>query len=256
MRFLTICLILGCLFGSLVAFVFGQEPEQPTRAVPQDQCVRILVEDRDGNYSLGSGALISDKFVATANHVVKDRATDKVTVNFPNQSIVGDVLGGDPNLDISIIMLAEVPKCKPLEVADAHGALSVQGYGSGKYKQQWGVLSTTTTIRGWYKVEGVEARSGDSGGPVIDVNGAFVGTLWGSVDGDTYFTPADKVLRHLERIKALYGIIDIKLAARYHTRGRVERFFKRSTPELLGGRYHSRKRVEKFFKRSTRKAVA
>jgi hypothetical protein len=44
-------------------------------------------------------------------------------------------------------------------------------------------------------------------------------------------------------------------AARYHTRGRVERFFKRGTE--LAARYHSRGRVNRFFKRATtRKAVA
>lgn len=262
MRVFITWFFIGLIFGSLLFFtpliIFGQEPEQPTRAVPQDQCVRIIVKDRDGNNSLGSGALIARRFVVTCNHVVKDRATDKVTVKFPGQTVTGVVLGGDKDQDISIIMIYEKLKHKPLEVNVVlpDGLLSVQGYGSGKYKQSWGVLSDSIVTAQvgtgeWRRIDDVVARSGDSGGPVIDVNGAFVGTLWGSVDGDTYFTPADKVMEHLALIK---GVYDIKIAARYHARGRVERFFKRST--LLGGRYHSRKRVDKFFKRSTRKAVA
>jgi len=44
-----------------------------------------------------------------------------------------------------------------------------------------------------------------------------------------------------------------QLAARYHSRGRVERFFKRATksaPLEVAARYHSRGRVERFFKRA------
>jgi S1-C subfamily serine protease len=262
MRIFIYWFIIGLIFGSLLFFVvptvFGQEPSQPTRAVPQDQCVRIIVQDRVG-HSMGSGALIGDKVVVTANHVVKDRATDKVTVNFPGQSITGNVIGVDKDFDIAFVVLDEMPKCKPFEVSITLfiAPLSVQGYGrKGKYRQRWGMLSDSiATGKGeseWRKVD-VGTRSGDSGGPVIDVRGAFVGTLWGSVDGNTYFTPADKILKLLERIKV--NTIDIKIVSRYHARGRVERFFKRSTPELLGGRYHSRKRVDRFFKRSTRKAV-
>lgn len=261
---LSTCIVIGVVLFFAQAFAFGQEPEQPTRAVPQDQCVRITVNDSDGNNSLGSGALIGNKFVATCNHVVSDRATDKVTVTFPGwRDVTGYVLGVDQDLDIAIIMLAETPNCKPLEsnVILRGGPLSVQGYGSGEYKQSWGVLSHSIAGE-WRKVDGAETRSGDSGGPILDENGHFVGTLWGSVDDETYFTPAEEVLKLLERLTvfrwtSLDDTIDAMLAARYHTRGRVERFFKRSTSGDLAARYHSRNRVKRFFKRATtRKAVA
>lgn len=265
---LTTCLVIGVILFFAQAFAFGQE--QPTRVVPQDQCVRITVNDSDGGNSLGSGALIARQVVATCNHVVKDRATNTVTVNFPGWGdITGYVLGVDQDLDIALIVLAEKPKCKPFDsnVILRDGPLSVQGYGSGEYRQAWGVLShvTVTDKAGgaeWRRVDDTLARSGDSGGPVLDENGHFVGTLWGSVDGNTYFTPAEEVLKLLERLTvfrwtSLDDTIDAMLAARYHTRGRVERFFKRGTADQLAARYHSRNRVNRFFKRATtRKAVA
>ena len=247
----------GVILFFAQAFAFGQD--QPTRAVPQDQCVRVTVQDRDGNISLGSGALIRDNIIATCNHVVSDRKSDKVTVNFPGwRDVTGYVLGVDQDLDIAIIMLAETPNCKPLEsnVILRGGPLSVQGFGSGEYRQAWGVLSHSIAGE-WRKVDGASSRSGDSGGPIIDENGHFVGTLWGSVDDETYFTSAKDVLKLLESLLCYNDSLDNadQLAARYHTRGRVERFFKRGTD--LAARYHSRNRVNRFFKRAkTRKVVA
>ena len=243
MRFIT-CLATILFFSQFTAF--GQTP------TPQEQCVRVIVADKGNESSAGSGALIRDRIVVTCNHVVRDREQDTVQVHFPGQGVLlGTVIGTDSVLDLAFIRLEETPKCEPLTVQTEFTTVdfSVQGYGSGVYKQQWGTLSSTRTVNGWRKVTGAIARNGDSGGPVLDGCDDYVGTLWGSVDGETYFTPAQKVLEVLERIEA-------SLAARYHSRGNVERFFKRSTTDQLADRYHSRKRVKRFFKRVTRKAVA
>ena len=71
--------------------------------------------------------------------------------------------------------------------------LSLQGYGSGIWKQEWGILSELEYRGGWRKITGANARSGDSGGPIIDTLGRYAGTLWGSREGETYFTPASTV---------------------------------------------------------------
>jgi len=249
MRFVTFFIALVLSFSQLV-----QAADQPSRSVAQDQCVRIIVNDEGNSTSLGSGSLIRDRIVVTCNHVVADRETDIVQVVFPGQGIIlGTVIGTDSGLDLAFINLDETPKCKPFAVqVDLTTELSVQGYGSGTYRQRWGTLSDIGTLRGWRVVAKAAARSGDSGGPVLDADGSYVGTLWGSVDGETYFTPANVVIEKLT-------LIEGQLAARYHSRGNVERFFKRPTgDQIAAGPYHTRKRVKRFFKRATRrrKAVA
>jgi hypothetical protein len=220
----------------------------------------VLVADKDGGNSAGSGAFIRDRIVVTCNHVVRDREQDIVKVYFPGQGLfLGTVIGTDSVMDLAFIELLETPRCKPLVVqVDLTDDLTVQGYGSGVYKQRWGTLSNARTAKGWRKVANAQARNGDSGGPVLDERGDYVGTLWGSVDGETYFTPAQKVLEVLERFHVCQASLYTadQIAARYHSRGNVERFFKRSTTDQLAARYHSRGSVERFFKRSTTDQLA
>ncbi len=257
MRFTT-CLVAIILFFSQFT-AFGQTP---TPTTPQEQCVRVIVADKDNMTSAGSGAFIRDRIVVTCNHVVVDREQDTVQVYFPGQGLfLGTVIGTDSVMDLAFIRLFETPRCEPFTVqVNLTPDLTIQGYGAGVYRQRWGTLSNTRTVKGWRKVVNAQARSGDSGGPVLDGCGDYVGTLWGSIDGETYFTPAQKVLEVLERIEASQASLDattVQIAARYHSRGNVERFFKRGTTDQLAARYHSRKRVKRFFKRATnRKAVA
>jgi len=261
MRFTT-CLVATILFFSQFT-AFGQTPEQPTLAGPQEQCVRVIVADNGNESIAGSGAFIRDRIVVTCNHVVADREQDTVQVYFPGQGLfLGTVIGTDSVMDLAFIRLLETPRCEPftVQVDFTTTDLAVQGYGSGVYRQRWGTLSNTCTVKGWRKVVNATARNGDSGGPVLDGCGDYVGTLWGSIGGETYFTPAQKVLEVLERIEAsqvsLDDTTDLLIAARYHSRGNVERFFKRGTADQLAARYHSRKRVKRFFKRATKRKAA
>jgi S1-C subfamily serine protease len=253
MRFIT-CLVATILFFSQFT-AFGQTP------TPQEQCVRVIVADKGNMISKGSGAFIRDRIIVTSNHVVADRKQDTVQVYFPGQGLfLGTVIGTDSVMDLAFIKLLDTPRCEPFTVqVNLTPDLTVQGYGEGVYRQRWGTLSNTRTFKGWRKVVNAQARSGDSGGPVLDGCGDYVGTLWGSVDGETYFTPAQKVLEVLERFHVCQASLDDttdQIAARYHSRGNVEQFFKRGTTDQLAARYHSRKRVKRFFKRVTRKAVA
>ena len=214
MRFTT-CFVAAILFFSQFTAL----------AAPQEQCVRVVVSDKGGMISKGSGSLIQNRIVVTCNHVVVDREQDNVQVYFPGQGLfLGTVIGTDSVMDLAFIRLLRAPRCEPFTVqVDLSTDLTVQGYGNGVYRQQRGTLSNTRTVKGWRKVVDAEARNGDSGGPILDVCGDYVGTLWGSIGGETYFTPAQKVLEVLERIEA-----SDQISARYHSRGNVKRFFDRS----------------------------
>ncbi len=196
MRFTT-CLVATILFFSQFT-AFGQT------TIPQEQCVRVIVADKGNETSIGSGAFIRDRIVVTCNHVVADREQDTVQVYFPDQGVfIGTVIGTDSVMDLAFIRLFRTPRCEPFTVqVNLASDLTVQGYGAGVYRQWWGTLSTARTVKGWRKVVDTWTRNGDSGGPVLDGYGDYVGTLWGSIDGETYFTPAQKVLEVLERIEA------------------------------------------------------
>jgi S1-C subfamily serine protease len=193
--FCATVVIMALLWGYSLAA--GQD--QPHRAAPQPQCVRVLVDDGGGSGSAGTGALIAPRLVMTCNHVVEDRASDSVKVVFPGQGAVsGQVFHTVETPDLAFILLDAAPSCEPLRIASKlTSPLSVQGYGSGPYRQSWGVLSDDRYVAGYRTVSGAAARSGDSGGPVIDASGKFVGTLFGTVDGETYFTPISVILKHL-----------------------------------------------------------
>lgn len=169
---------------------------------PKSQCVRVLVKDKkiEGNDSRsgGTGAFIGPQLIVTAEHVIKDRINDRVEILFPDWQLVeGEVILTDADLDVAVVEMDHNPRgINPLALGKLSPGvrLSVQGYGYGPYRQDWGVLSGVKLGK-WRKVTGASARSGDSGGPVLDAEGRYCGTLWGSVDGETYFTPVEVVTK-------------------------------------------------------------
>lgn len=204
----------------LVVQARSDEPiEQPSRAIPQPQCVQVAVADRMGG-SLGTGAYIGPKLVVTCWHVVKDRKSDdSVTVKFPLpltitydgravadikwQEIPGTVILSERKKELALIELESTPHCAPLSLSsgvEVGQTVSIQGYGGGKYKQLWGTVyekklaPDTRSDFIWFQIEGAISVSGDSGGPVIDERGRYVGTLWGADTGLTAFLPSDIVI--------------------------------------------------------------
>lgn len=196
----AVLIIAALILGSQLK---AEELNQPHRAAPQPQCVRVLVKDKDTR-SEGTGALIGPKLIVTAYHVVKERESDAVEILFPDWVLIeGQVIIEDRGYDVALISLVkEHTWIKPFEMGQLKPGmpLSVQGYGYGPYKQSWGVLSDKrygAKSWKWCLVKGALARQGDSGGPVIDAYGHYVGTLWGSGDAykGTMFTPVGAIQR-------------------------------------------------------------
>lgn len=200
-----LALALSLALTSLFALpAFPQKIEQPRRVSPQPQCVEIWTVDRTGS-SGGSGTFISSLMVVTANHVVADRKTNETSVHFPNGEVIAGIVAGvDKRRDFAIVKLARNPQgVKPIEcttILTVGSPLSSNGYGSKeqKYRQSWGVLTSAQFLSGCRKVRGAHSRSGDSGGPVIDEHGRFVGPLWGCIDNETYFVPYAIVLKFIK----------------------------------------------------------
>lgn len=180
----------------------------PVSALPPDWAVRVKIRDkmRSGDQkrmeSWGSGALVSPTHILTNNHVVKDRMNDgsydgnykrtPCLIIFNDWSIRhGKVIATDAKLDLALIELAKGnPKRKtiPLGDSNAKGQLvRICGYDGGIYGEGNGTLSKFKANdregknQVWFEIEGVAARGGDSGGPVVDqAKTKLLGILWGS----------------------------------------------------------------------------
>ena len=176
-------------------------------AVTPNPCtVRINVADLSGTGSSGTGALVGN-IVLTANHVVQDRKENTVLVTFPNGRVVeGTILKIDAKQDLAAIQIPATG-ITPLKVGEmpADGdRLSIEGYGGGKFAACTGILDPKKFGKEgptWRKINGCQARSGDSGGPVLNEAGEFVGVLWGSTKGETFFTAIDIVRDFMPVIK-------------------------------------------------------
>jgi S1-C subfamily serine protease len=247
---------------------FGQDyPEHPavTPVTPPPQCVSVLVQDKatsDGpGRSGGSGALIGLRLIVTAHHVVKDRASDRVEILFPSwRLIAGKVVGVDKKRDLAFITLNEDADVSPFTVSDESlwetgDKFSVMGYGYRPFKWQNGTLhkakySPSATGNMYYRViSGAEARSGDSGGPVLDEKGRYAGTLWGaSRDGATFFSPINEVIKSINENMEMPD----DFPKPDDNRPYGPRLYKDETEDQVSGRYHNRSRTRNFFKRSTK----
>ena len=244
------------LISAIAIQATGQEinPAQP-------QCVRIQTDEKGRYQSWGTGALIGPGLIATCNHNVIDRKSNtSVKVHFPNNTVFNaKVVFTDKGQDVALLTFIGYPGVTPLEVATelppVGTRLSIQGYTvADGYKRQWGTLKKQTYgnasgTKTWHAIAGADARQGDSGGPVIDEQGRFVGVLWGSdhVAGnpETQFTRSEWVLEQIERLDLevnveeeerdtpnLYapgeGDIPLKYANRYHNRKRTKKFYRRA----------------------------
>lgn len=154
---------------------------------------------------LGSGTVVDSRggygIVLTAKHLFEDGA-DKypITVTFPNgdsRRWPGTFMGADPASDLAGVFIADPPAA--CDVADGD-MLAASGFGPpetklatvfgapvGKYDTPWMVSMT-----------GV-ARQGDSGGPVMNAAGQLVGVIYGTADGEIFYTRPRAIREFLSR---------------------------------------------------------
>lgn len=170
---------------------------------PPEFCVRIFVEDNVG-HSMGSGTLVSPQLIVTNEHIVRDRKeSGSVKVLFPNWDVVeGRIIKTDKRWDIAVILLHTPVDIEPVKFAKgikADEPLTIYGYGIGYPASATGryVTRAPDTRIWWFEIKGIEARQGDSGGPVLNASGEYVGTIFGSGDNFTMGTQVEYVKRVL-----------------------------------------------------------
>jgi hypothetical protein len=163
----------------------------PSAQTPQPAVVRVITVERDGA-SMGSGVLVavdaSHGLVVTNWHVVRD-AAGPVTVVFPDGFRSGAlVLRVDRDWDLAALAIQK-PRVQPLPVATQAPRpgepLTIAGYGpEGVYRTVGGkcteYLSPGSNLPAELVEVDVQARRGDSGGPICNSRGEVAGILFGA----------------------------------------------------------------------------
>ncbi len=178
---------------SLLDHLLG--PPAPTSSLPHPAVARIVVEERDG-IAYGSGSLIDVReqygLVITNWHVIRD-AAGRIEVRFPNGfKSEARAIKRDDQWDLAALVIWKPPVApvKMTTVAPKPGdALTICGYGSGEYRAIAGVCTQYFSPKVGMPLEWVEldvqARQGDSGGPIFNDRGELAGVLFGAGQGTT-----------------------------------------------------------------------
>ena len=150
----------------------------------------------------GSGFVLSPDRVMTNAHVVA--GADSVTVDASGKSYNATVVSYDPTVDIAILSVPNLPT-GPLAFANAPATSGTQAIVMG-YPGGGSFVATPARIRELIELSGPDiyrnatinrevytvrasVEQGNSGGPLIDLNGQVLGVVFGAAvdDNDTGF---------------------------------------------------------------------
>jgi len=209
-------LISLCLVATAQPALLAEEEAKPRAwntsrsnwQTPHPAVVRIIVDDGNGT-SYGSGTLIarSEKVsvVITNWHVIRD-AKGEITVAFPDGfRSSARVAKKDRNWDLAALVIW-TPKVDAVPIA-ARAArpgdpLAIAGYGSGQYRMTSGKCTQYVAPGLNFPYEmlelSVEARQGDSGGPILNEQGELAGVLFGAGRGTTSGSYSGRVQQFLD----------------------------------------------------------
>jgi hypothetical protein len=179
----------------------------PCTVTPHPAVARIIVPE-GGAIAYGSGTLVDvrDQFglVVTNWHVVRD-SQGVVEVVFPDGfRSHARPLKVDSNWDLAALVIWR-PKIEPVRIAThpprPGDLLTIHGYGRGQYRIATGRCTTYYAPKLNFPMEmlelDVEARQGDSGGPIFNQHGEIAGVLFGAGHGTTLGSFAPRVRNFL-----------------------------------------------------------
>lgn len=162
--------------------------------------------------SYGSGSLVAVReqyaLVVTNWHVVRD-ATGEISVVFPDGfHSPARVMKVDREWDLAALAIWR-PNASPVRLSASApkpgDVLTIAGYGSGSYRAAAGRCTqyvAPSTHLPFEMVEvSVQARQGDSGGPIFNDRGELAGVLFGAGRGTTSGSYAGRVRSFLAAIE-------------------------------------------------------
>lgn len=226
------------LSGSFLPPIFlGLEPDLPDGSAPDAASARtagvqqaaastVRIEGLGcGGVSTGSGFPVSGDLVVTNAHVVS--GTSRTTVRTPEgQTRAAAVVVFDPELDVAVLRVRGLD-LTPLAPVDGRAGASgaVIGYpGGGPLTVVPAVAARQWTARGrdiyneqivtrtiW--IVSARVRPGNSGGPLVDEQGRYLGVIFGASVSDPnvgYALTADEVAPAIEQAGTAQQTIDTR----------------------------------------------
>lgn len=208
---------------------WSNPPAQPVREqTPHPAVARIIVPEQGGATSYGSGTLVDVHgefgLVVTNWHVVRD-AADKIEVVFPSGfRSFARALKVDANWDLAALVVWR-PEVEPVPIATVAprpgDSLMIAGYGSGTFRAATGRCTQyfapdLKSPKELVEVS-VQARHGDSGGPILNERGELAGVLFGASHGTTMGSYAGRVRGFLASIAPDLGSERTQIAAQHAT---------------------------------------
>jgi S1-C subfamily serine protease len=179
----------------------------PCNVTPHPAVARIIVPEQ-GATAFGSGTLVDVReqfgLVVTNWHVVRD-SQGIVEVVFPDGfRSHARPLKVDKHWDLAALVIWR-PKIEPVKIASQPprpgDLLTIHGYGRGQYRIATGRCTTYYAPKRNFPMEmvelDVEARQGDSGGPIFNERGEIAGVLFGAGQGTTLGSFAPRVSNFL-----------------------------------------------------------
>ncbi|MEN1678170.1 MAG: serine protease [Planctomycetota bacterium] len=178
---------------------------------PHPAVARIIVAEGDGS-AFGTGTLIDARgefgLVVTNWHVVR-HATGPIRVVFPSgfQSEARR-LKLDEDWDLAALVIWR-PPAAPVPLATQApkpgDPLTICGYGQGTYREATGRCTAyyapdLNLPREIVELD-VEARQGDSGGPILNAHGELAGVLFGAGQGATLGSFGGRVQEFLASLR-------------------------------------------------------
>ena len=175
----------------------------PGTVTPHPAVARVIVPEDDA-IAYGSGTLIDvrDQYglVVTNWHVVRD-SKGTVDVVFPSGfRSQARPLKVDKDWDLAALVVWR-PPIEPVHVSaippKPGDLLTIHGYGQGQYRIATGHCTQFFAPKENFPCEmvelDVEARQGDSGGPIFNDRGEIAGVLFGAGEGTTIGSFAPRV---------------------------------------------------------------
>lgn len=172
-------------------------------AAPHPSVARIVVQEQ-GAVAYGSGTLIDKRdeygLVVTNWHVVCD-AVGKIEVVFASGfRSQARAIKLDEDWDLAALVIWRPPaECMPMASRPPKPGdpLTICGYGQGQYREATGRCTDFYAPEVGLPHElvelSVEARQGDSGGPILNSRGEMAGVLFGAGQGTTLGSFAPRV---------------------------------------------------------------
>ena len=162
----------------------------------RDSVLRISGSARDCRSSVsGSGFTYAEHYVLTNAHVVAGVLAPTVQRTADGPMLAATVVSFDPKLDVAVLYVPDLdadPLAFATDVAQSGAAAVVAGFpGGGDYAAEPVRIRTTVTARGddIYGEAGVarevysfrgQVQPGNSGGPLLDLNGDVLGMVFGA----------------------------------------------------------------------------